>query len=136
MMLTSKNIKMHESGTPQLFRIRVEALDFIRITFTQNRNFATKDFPIIEVSNKGVDFCRHLQNGVSYSKKLFFHSFELGKKHDFFILTNRSKVIFGTFEDFHFHTYGFYTYDELDTLPYIGFSSLKEMEWTVEKGFH
>ena len=37
-----------------------------------------------------------------------------------------------TFEKLKFRTIGFYFYDELATLPYLGFSSINEADWILE----
>ena len=131
-MKNSKKLKIHNLNKMQMLRFRVDNFEFIRIQFNLNTLWMTKDYPVIEVSEDGVDFARHLKNGVTYSKKVFKESFIYGRTYDFFIVMDGSKVLFGTFEKLQFRTVGFYFYDELDTLPYIGFSSINKVLWILE----
>ena len=132
MLKNSKKLKIHNLNKMQMLRFRVDNFEFIRIQFNLNTLWMTKDYPVIEVSEDGVDFARHLKNGVTYSKKVFKESFIYGRTYDFFIVMDGSKVLFGTFEKLQFRTVGFYFYDELDTLPYIGFSSINKVLWILE----
>ena len=134
MFATGKAIKMHERGKQQMIKFRVERFGFIRIAFTLNRNFSTLDFPIIEVKSSGVDFCRHLKNGVSTSLQQFPYNLTVGAISDFFMITDGAKIKFGIFKEGTYKTIGFFTYSELETLPYIGFSSELETIWIVEEG--
>lgn len=131
-MKNSKKLKIHNLNKMQMLRFRVDNFEFIRIQFNLNTLWMTKDYPVIEVSEDGVDFARHLKNGVTYSKKVFKESFIYGRTYDFFIVMDGSKVLFGTFEKLQFRTVGFYFYDELDTLPFIGFSSINKVLWILE----
>ena len=117
-----------------MLKFRVVNFEFVRVHFIMNRKVETKDYPVVEISEDGVDFCRHLQNGVTYSKKVFKHAFSAGSTIDFFMVIEERQVIVGIFENFLFKTVGFYYYDELNTLPYMGFSSTNGAEWILEKG--
>ena len=130
--MNSNKLKIHNLGKMQILRFRVNNFEFIRLQFMVNTLWLTKDYPVIEVSEDGVDFARHLKNGVTYSKKVFKEPFIYGNTYDFFIVTDGPKLIFGTFENLQFRTVGFYYYDELDTLPYIGFSSINSVLWILE----
>ena len=130
--MNSNKLKIHNLGKMQILRFRVNNFEFIRLQFMVNTLWLTKDYPVIEVSEDGVDFARHLKNGVTYSKKVFKEPFIYGSTYDFFIVTDGPKLIFGTFENLQFRTVGFYYYDELDTLPYIGFSSINSVLWILE----
>ena len=130
--MNSNKLKIHNLGKMQILRFRVNNFEFIRLQFMVNTLWLTKDYPVIEVSEDGVDFARHLKNGVTYSKKVFKEPFIYGRNYDFFIVTDGPKLIFGTFENLQFRTVGFYYYDELDTLPYIGFSSINSVLWILE----
>ena len=132
MLMNSNKLKIHNLGKMQILRFRVNNFEFIRLQFMVNTLWLTKDYPVIEVSEDGVDFARHLKNGVTYSKKVFKEPFIYGSTYDFFIVTDGPKLIFGTFENLQFRTVGFYYYDELDTLPYIGFSSINSVLWILE----
>ena len=132
MLRNSNKLKVHNLGKMQILRFRVNNFEFIRLQFMVNTLWLTKDYPVIEVSEDGVDFARHLKNGVTYSKKVFKESFIYGHTYDFFIVMDGPKLIFGTFENLQFRTVGFYFYDELDTLPYIGFSSINSVLWILE----
>ena len=135
MITSGKTIKLHQAGTQQMIQFRVEKFGFIRISFTKNRNFSILEYPIIEVKNRGVDFCRHLKNGVSYSKQNFPFNFQDGVNYDFFI-TKGEEIKFGIFKDGTYKTIGFFTYSELDSLPYMGFSSKLETNWIIENGIN
>ena len=132
MLKNSNKLKIHNLNKMQIIRFRVNNFEFIRIQFNLNTLWMTKDYPVIEVSEDGVDFARHLKNGVTYSKKVFKEPFIYGRTYDFFIVMDGSKLLFGTFEKLQFRTVGFYFYDELDTLPYIGFSSINKVLWILE----
>ena len=132
MLRNSNKLKIHNLGKMQILRFRVNNFEFIRLQFMVNTLWLTKDYPVIEVSEDGVDFARHLKNGVTYSKKVFKESFIYGRTYDFFIVMDGPKLIFGTFENLQFRTVGFYFYDDLDTLPYIGFSSINSVLWILE----
>ena len=66
-------MKIPDQNKTQLFRFKVINLEFMRITFTLDARFDTKEFPIIEVSTRGVEFGRHLANGVAYTRASFPH---------------------------------------------------------------
>ena len=132
MLQNSLKLRIHDLQKMQILRFRVKNFEFIRIQFTLNTLWETNDYPVLEVSEDGVDFCRHLKNGVTYSKKSFKESFVYGRTYDFFILMDGRKLLFGTFEKLKFRTIGFYFYDELVTLPYLGFSSINEADWILE----
>lgn len=125
-------MKIPDQNKTQLFRFKVINLEFMRITFTLDARFDTKEFPIIEVSTRGVEFGRHLANGVSYTRASFPHPFEEGGTYDFFFLTEGSSVKFGKLEGFYFVTIGYFDYEELDIFPYIGFSSTNGADFLVE----
>ena len=133
-MLTGRTFKLHQSGKQQMISFRVDKFGFIRISFTRNRNFSTLEFPIIEVRSNGVSFCRHLKNGVSYSKKKFPYSFTEGTIYDFFMVTKGTEVKFGILRNGTYKTIGFFNYLELDSLPYVGFSSELDTIWIIENG--
>ena len=132
MLQNSLKLRIHDLQKMQILRFRVKNFEFIRIQFTMDTLWETNDYPVLEVSEDGVDFCRHLKNGVTYSKKSFKESFVYGRTYDFFILMDGRKLLFGTFEKLKFRTIGFYFYDELATLPYLGFSSINEADWILE----
>lgn len=134
MLKNSKMLKLHVLDQMQMLKFRVVNFEFVRVHFIMNRKVETKDYPVVEISEDGVDFCRHLQNGVTYSKKVFKHAFSAGSSIDFFMVIEERQVIVGIFENFLFKTIGFYYYDELNTLPYMGFSSTNGAEWILEKG--
>ena len=133
MMENSKVFKMKETiKEEQLFRFQIDNLELMRVTFTADARFDTKEFPIVEISDKGVHFCRHLANGISYAKAAFSYPLVKGEKYDFFMLITGATILFGKFENFRFETIGFYDYDELESLTYVGFSSTAEATFIVE----
>ena len=134
MMVNGKVIKMHQSGKQQLMKFRIQNFGFFRITFTQNRNFSTLNFPLIEVRNNEVDFARHLKNGVANSKKKFPYDFTDGATYDFFMVTNGPNIKFGIYKERTYKTIGYFSYLELDTLSYVGFSTEMETVWIIEEG--
>ena len=91
MLRNSNKLKVHNLGKMQILRFRVNNFEFIRLQFMVNTLWLTKDYPVIEVSEDGVDFARHLKNGVTYSKKVFKESFIYGRTYDFFIVMDGPK---------------------------------------------
>ena len=134
MMVNGRVLKILISGKEQLLKFRIKNFGFFRISFTKDRNFSALEFPIIEVRNNEVDFARHLKNGVANSKKKFPYTFIDGVSYDMFIITAGVDIKFGIYKEGTYKTIGFFTYMELDTLPYVGFSSQLETVWIVEEG--
>ena len=57
-----------------------------------------------------------------------------GEIQDFWILLDGSKLFLGVKTDRSYHTIAYTTFEELGSLNFVGFSSIKKTSWIVENG--
>ena len=115
----------------QIFMFRITNFQEIQIHFNVNKGVEGK-FPVIVVSKNAFTFGRHIDAGVVGPKKPYYIKFE-ESQYDFFIYTNGTEVQFGEVKNAFLKVLGFYYYEELDSLPFLGFSSANPADWTVEE---
>ena len=133
MMKTGRILKLKEKGKPQIFVFRIINFEEIRIHFNYNKGVDGK-FPVIEVSSGALSFCRHIAKGVlAPPPRPYYQKFAVGSTFDFFIYTNGTQIQFGEVRNASLHVIGFFHYDELDSLPFLGFSSTNAADWILEK---
>ena len=91
-------------------------------------------FPVIEVSPTEFQFGRQTSAGTFESLATFYRNFDVGSSYDLFLTTNGTQVQFGEAKKSFLHVLGNYSYEELDSLPYVGFSSSNGAEWILDGG--
>ena len=127
-------MKMHQLGTKQFIKFRVNNFQLITVHFSEARRLKEND-PIVEISRTLVKFCRFNASGLDCLKEFKdSQSSLLRPTNDFYIETNGEDIAVGTYQHYQFNKIGIFKYPELDTLPYVGFSSIKESNWTIEEG--
>ena len=132
MMKNGRIIKLKEKGKPQIFLFRIINFEEIRIHFNYNKDVKGK-FPVIEISSNAFSFGRHIDAGVVGPKKPYYLKFAVGSTFDFFVYTNGTEMQFGEAKNGLLQALGFYHYDELDSLPFLGFSSTNDADWILEE---
>ena len=120
-MKTAQILKLKDKGELQIFYIRIKNFEEIRIHFNVNKG-ATGKFPVIVITKNALTFGRHIDAGVVGPKKPVYHKFDQ-PDYDFFIYTNGTEVQFGEVKDSFLSVLGFYSYEELDSLPTTGLYS-------------
>ena len=131
MMSTGQILKLKEKGKMQIFLFRIKNFHEIQIHFNFNKGVKGK-FPVIVVSKNALTFGRHIDAGVVGPKKPYYIKFE-EVQYDFFVYTNGTEIQFGEVKNAFLNVLGFYYYEELDSLPFVGFSSAQEADWIVEE---
>ena len=133
MMQNGRILKLKEKGKPHIFIFRIQNFEGIRIHFNQNKGVEGK-FPVIEISTGALSFSRQIAAGVlAPPPRPYYHKFTEGSTFDFFVYTNGSEIQFGEVKNAVLHVLGFHQYDELDSLPFLGFSSTNDADWILEK---
>ena len=131
MMNNAKILKLKEKGEMQIFLFRIINFQEVRIHFNANKGVEGK-FPVIEVTGSTLSFGRHINAGIVDKTKPYYQKFD-ESQYDFFVYTNGTEVQFGEVKNAKLHVLGFYSYEELDSLPFMGFSSTSPADWTVEE---
>ena len=132
MLKNARIFKLKEVGEAKVVLFRIVNIEEIRLHFQYNKEVEGK-FPVIEVSPTGVKFGRQIAQGILDIKSTFHKNFEVGSTYDFFLFTNGTSVQFGEFLNGFLKVLGFYSYEELDRLPFIGFSSTNSADWVLEE---
>ena len=124
--------KLKEVGVPKVVLFRIVNLEQIRLHF-QSHKSAEGKFPVIEISPTEIRFGRQISSGILDIKSTFYKNFEVGSTYDLFLFTNGTEVRFGLVLNGFLNVLGFSTYDELDSLAFIGFSSSNNADWILEE---
>lgn len=132
-MTHAKILKLKEPGATQIFRFRIKPFEKIRLHFNTNKGLLGK-FPVIDLTVTGIEFGRQIDDGIVDTKKTSQHHFEADTAEDFVLYTAGTQVQVGGFEGSQLVILGSYEYSELDSLPYVGFSSSREADWVLENG--
>ena len=125
--------KLKRSGAAEKIVFRIKNFEEIRLTF-QGDSGVTGTFPVIEVSPTEFHFGRQTSEGSFKSLASFYKNFDVGSSYDLFLATNGTEVQFGLTKNSFLQVLGNYSYEELDSLPFVGFSSTNDAEWLLEGG--
>ena len=132
MMKNGRILKFKEKGKPHIIQFRIIDFEEIRIHFNYNKDVNGK-FPVIEITQNALSFGRHIDAGVVGPKKPYYLKFAVGSTFDFFVYTNGTEIQFGEVRNALLNVLGFYHYDELDSLPFLGLSSTNAADWVLEE---
>ena len=132
-MTHAKILKLKEPGATQIFRFRIKPFEKIRLHFHINKGLQGK-FPVIDLTLTGIKFSRHIADGIVDTKKSSQLHFEADTAQDFVLYTAGAQLQVGVFKGSQLVILGSYDYSELDSLPYVGFSSSREADWILEDG--
>ena len=131
MLNNGLTLKLHHLGVKQFIKFRVNNFQLVTIHFSEGRKLNESN-PVLEMSRTGVRFCRFNLTELNCFQE--FTQPLLRSTNDFYIETSGAEITAGTYQHYQFSKIGSFQYSKLDTLPYVGFSSIKQSNWTLEEG--
>ena len=132
MIKKSEIMKIDGNMTSHLIRFRVSKFDSFRISLMKNSFLTTADYPIIEVSSDKVEFGKHLKSGVFRSQKSVRKKFPNYNSFDMYVRGDGVNLEFGQYFNGRFLPIGDHDYAILPHITFVGFSSLRSLNWIVE----
>ena len=89
--------------------------------------------PIIQLIKKEIKFGKlNIKREVSIIDT-FEADIEEGLMYDFWILVRQNEILIGVEKQQEYYLFGQVEYDDLIKMNYIGFSSIEESYWTLER---
>ena len=133
MIKNAKIFKLKERGAANKIVFRIKNFEKIRLHFQVDKG-VDGTFPVIEVSPTEFQFGLLFNDGTFTSLASFYKNFDVGSSYDLFLATNGTEVQFGEAKKSFLHVLGNFSYEELDSLPFVGFSSTNSAEWILAGG--
>ena len=133
MIKNARVFKLKERGAAKKIVFRIKNFEKIRLHFQLDKG-VKGTFPVIEVSPTKFQFGCQTSNGTFSSLASFYRNFDVGSPYDLFLATNGTEVQFGETKKSFLYVLGNYSYEDLDSFPFVGFSSSNGAEWILSGG--
>jgi hypothetical protein len=116
--------------------INFRVIDFSGLTIYFSRGSKPHiEMPTLELSLKKIMFGRSTGGETVIRIMKTTKRETQGKEtHDFWILLDESKLFLGVKTDRSYETIAYTTFEELGSLNFVGFSSIRKTNWIVENG--
>ena len=125
---------MHQAEAQQFIKFRVNNFQLITVHFSKYKTFSDND-PILEISKTGVRYCTIFHTHWELEDCLNTTKHDLSRSIiDFWIITKGSELTLATYYKQQYVKIGTFNITNLESYPYVGFSSKKETNWTLEEG--
>ena len=125
---------MHQAEAQQFIKFRVNNFQLITVHFSKYKTFSDND-PILEISKTGVRYCTIFRTTWGVGECFKSPKHDLSRSIiDFWIITKGSELTLATYFKQQYVKLGTFNITDLEFYPYIGFSSEKETNWTLEEG--
>ena len=129
----AKIFKLRENGAEAFISFRVLSFTGIFISFSRGIKSYT-EMPVIEVNFNQIVFGRMKFNGDIRSIETQTKEIRNNEAIDFWIILRENEISLGKQKYESFELLGKFEYGDLWDLNFVGFSSLTDTNWIVEKG--